>query len=306
MFATYATSRGRALIDRRLYLPQTWCDDAPRRRRAGVPADIGFATKPQLATQMLAATIAAGVPFDWVTADEGYGVNGAFRADLRHRGISYVLAVSCRTQVEVAVGKRRVDRLVAALPTTAWQAYTAGNGSKGPRRYHWAWVQLATTSTDRWLLIRRNPHTGELAYYLAWSPTQHPLRTLVRVAGARWATEEAFQAAKGNVGLDHYQVRNWTAWHRHITLCMIALAFLVSVTVIDAGDPPDEPAGPRPLLPDPRKPIALTVAEARRLLTALIPQPLRDATHALAWSTWRRLHQAAARYHHYRARLTDP
>src|SRR5512135_415778 len=192
VFATYATNRGRALIDRRLYLPQSWCDDAQRRRSAGVPADLGFSTKPQLATQMLTDAVGAEVPFGWVTADEVYGVNAAFRADLRARGISYVLAVSCRTLVELPVGRRRVDRLVATLPTTAWQTYSAGNGSKGARTYDWAWVQLAATRTDRWLLVRRNVNNGELAFYLAWSPGQHPLRTLVRIAGTRWATEEAF------------------------------------------------------------------------------------------------------------------
>ena len=306
VFATYATATGRALIDRRLYLPQSWCDDHDRRAAAGIPADITFATKPQLATQMLAAAVKAGVAFAWVTADEAYGVNSAFRQDLRERGISYVLAVSCRTRVDVAVGRRRVDTLVAALPAKAWQSYSAGPGSKGPRTYDWAWIQLAPTSPDRWLLVRRNPTTGELAYYLAWSPTSHPLRTLARVASSRWATEEAFQAAKGNVGLDHYQVRNWTAWHRHITLCMVALAFLVTVAVPNDTRPPTEAAGPRPFLPNPRKPIPLTVAETRRLLATLVIQPVRDATHILLWSNWRRLHQATARYHHYKRRIADP
>jgi SRSO17 transposase len=306
VFATYASPKGRALIDRRLYLPKSWCDDPDRRGAAGVPADVTFATKPELASGMLAATLTAGVPFGWVTADEAYGVNSAFRSDLRQRGISYVLAVSCRTRVDLVIGKRRVDTLVAALPAAAWQPYSAGHGTKGPRTYDWAWVRLAATSPDRWLLVRRNATTGELAYYLAWSPTPQPLRTLARVAGSRWATEEAFQAAKGNVGLDHYQVRNWTAWHRHITLCMIALAFLVTVTAADGAQVSHESTGPRPFLPDPRQPIAVTVAEARRLLAALVFHPVRDATHILRWSSWRRLHQAAARYHHYRRRIVDP
>ena len=164
---------------------------------------------------------------------------------------------------------------------TSWQSYSAGNGSKGRRDYDWAWINLADTSPDRWLLVRRNPTTGELAYYLAWSPTRHPLRTLVRVAAARWAVEETFQAGKGQVGLDHYQVRGWTAWHRHVTLCMLALAFLVSIAVTDTSvhtaAPPDV-TGPRPFLPDPRLPIRLTVAEARHLIAALITEPVRDTT----------------------------
>jgi SRSO17 transposase len=308
VFATYATATGRAFIDRRLYLPKSWCDDAERREAAGVPNDVTFKTKPGLATDMVAAALAADVPFSWVTADEAYGGNPAFRADLRERGVSYVVAVACNTQVHTRVGKQRADRLVTALPKTSWQSYSAGNGSKGRRDYDWAWINLADTSPDRWLLVRRNPTTGELAYYLAWSPTRHPLRTLVRVAAARWAVEETFQAGKGQVGLDHYQVRGWTAWHRHVTLCMIALAFLVSIAVTDTSVPTAVPdvTGPRPFLPDPRIPIRLTVAEARHLIAALITEPVRDTIHMLRWSTWRRLHQSCARAHHYKTRGTDP
>ncbi len=309
VFATYATDRGRGLIDRRLYLPNSWCEDAERRDGAGVPTDITFQTKPQLATDMLAAAIAADVPFSWLTADEAYGNNPAFRADLRDRGISYVVAVACNTRVRTAVGTRRVDHLVAALPPSSWQPYSAGNGSKGPRNYHWAWISLADTSPDRWLLVRRNPKTGEPAYYLAWSSTRHPLRTLVRVAATRWAVEETFQAGKSQVGLDHYQVRGWIAWHRHITLCMLALAFLNTIVATDtsaAHPAPNDPAGPRPFLPDPRVPIRLTLAEARHLLATLIIEPVSDALHILRWSTWRRLHQAAARAYHYKRRSVDP
>jgi SRSO17 transposase len=306
VFATYATDRGRGFIDRRLYLPSSWCEDAERRDGAGVPGDITFQTKPQLASDMLAAAIAADVPFSWVTADEAYGNNPAFRADLRDRSISYVVAVACNTRVRTAVGTRRVDHLVAALPPSSWQSYSAGNGSKGPRNYHWAWISLADTSPDRWLLVRRNPKTGELAFYLAWSPTPHPLRTLVRVAATRWAVEETFQAGKSQVGLDHYQVRGWIAWHRHITLCMLALAFLITIVAADTSAPPNDPAGPRPFLPDPRVPIRLTLAEARHLLATLIIEPVSDALHILRWSTWRRLHQAAARAYHYKRRSVDP
>jgi SRSO17 transposase len=138
VFATYSADRGRGLIDRRLYLPQSWCADAQRRAAAGVPAEVTFATTPQLAIDMLAAAIAATVPFSWVTADEAYGTNPAFRAALRDRGVSYVLAVARNTRVHTALGVRRVDRIVAALPPTSWQTYSAGNGSKGPRNYHWA------------------------------------------------------------------------------------------------------------------------------------------------------------------------
>ncbi len=186
VFLTYASPRGRALVDRRLYLPRTsWCEDSDRRAAAGVPDDITFATKPELAQQMVAAALDAEMPAHWVTADEVYGDNSAFRTFLRDRRVGYVLAVGCHTRVTLRTGPHRVDRLAATLPARCWQRYSAGQGSKGPRDYGWAWVELAAGSPDRWLLIRRSPATGELAYYLAWAPDPQPLTTLIRVAGSR-------------------------------------------------------------------------------------------------------------------------
>lgn len=314
VFLTYASPRGRALVDRRLYLPRTsWCEAPERRAAAGVPDDVTFATKPELAQQMVAAALDAGMPVGWVTGDEVYGDNTAFRAFLRDRRVGYVLAVGCDTRVTLHARRDRADRLATTLPDRCWQRYSAGQGAKGPRDYDWAWVELAEGSPDRWLLVRRSPTTGELAYYLAWAATPQPLTTLVRVAGSRWAIEETFQAAKSQVGLDHYQVRRWIPWHRFITLAMLALAFLavLATSTNAAHDDPDsghhDGASPPPYLPDPRRPIPYTLAELRHLLGHLILNPVLDIAHLLHWSTWRRRHQARARHCHYRRRLNaDP
>ena len=298
----------RALIDRRLYLPRSWTDDPERCAAGGVPADVEFATKPELALEMITEAVAAKVPAAWVASDELYGDNGAFRAGVAQLGLGYVLAVSCDHQVPAWPGGRRrlrAGQIAAALPAGCWQRVSAGTGSKGPRWYDWAWV--CAHQLGHSLLIRRGSD-GVLAFYRCWSPTPVTLVTLVRVAGMRWAVEEGFQAAKGQVGLDHYQVRTWTGWHRHITLAMLALAFLTACAAAAAPAPPADPwhharhSGP----------IALTAAEIRRLFNALIITPLRArqatrpraARHAQHWSRWRRHHQGQARHSHYQHRLT--
>jgi SRSO17 transposase len=301
VFLSYASPHGRALIDRRLYLPATtWCADTERCAEAGVPDDIEFATKPAQAAEMVYAALDADVPAGWVTADEVYGANTAFRTGLRERGVGYVLAVAVDQHVTTGAGRGRVDALAAALPQRSWQPHSAGQGSKGPRDYDWAWVGINPAATwgedDRWLLIRRHRHTGELAYYLCWAPSPVPLRRLVRVAGARWAVEESFQAAKGQVGLDHYQVRSWTGWHRHTTLAMLALAILTVLVANAAG------AAPRPRDRRGRELLHLTTNEIRHLLNVLIIQPAQPLIHYLRWSSWRRAHQALARRLHYRRR----
>ncbi|GGY20387.1 hypothetical protein GCM10010358_83340 [Streptomyces minutiscleroticus] len=210
VFLALATSRGRALIDRRLYLPEdSWSDDAERREAAGIPATVQFATKPRLATEMIDAALDAGATASWVTADEAYGQDPKLRAALETRGTGYVLAVACSPRVRINHGRTlaRADTVAGRLPATAWQRHGAGHGAKGPRHYDWAWIHTGT-DRHRHLLIRRNRTTGELAFYLCWSPATVPLSELVRVAGVRWSVEECFQATKGQVGLDHYQVRH--------------------------------------------------------------------------------------------------
>ncbi|AUY54777.1 IS701 family transposase [Streptomyces sp. CB01881] len=304
VFLAYASSRGRALIDRRLYLPDaSWCQDTERRTRAGVPDQAQFATKPTLAGQMIVAALDAGIGASWVTGDEAYGQDPHLRALLESHQVGYVLAVACSARVRINQGRpaARADTAADCLPASAWHRQSAGAGAKGPRYYDWAWIEIGTDG-HRHLLIRRNPSSGELAFYLCWSPRRVPLSELVRVAGTRWCIEECFQAAKGQVGLDHYQVRHWTAWHRHITLAMLALAFLA---VLAADATPARTADPnRPARST--DPIDLTIPENRHLLGALLITANTSPHGLLRWSNWRRRHQASARRSHYRRRLADP
>jgi len=295
VFLTYAARRGHALVDRALYLPRSWTDDAGRCAAAGVPAGTGFATKPALAAVMVTRAVQAQVPAAWVAGDEVYGADPQLRRTIRGHHLGYVLQVAANRRVPTGAGPIRVDQLPARLPRRAWQRLSAGAGSKGHRVYSWAWVGLQPEDPDdtgaHHLLIRRNEVTGELAYLRCYSPAPVPLRTLVRVAGQRWRIEESFQAAKGLTGLDQHQVRRWRSWHRWTTLAMLAHAFLAVATAAEREDAPTPPGL-----------IDLTVNEFRRLFDALIAGGRRSLATLLAWSTWRRRHQARARDCHYRRR----
>jgi SRSO17 transposase len=243
VFLAYASPRGRAFIDRELYLPECWTDDPPRCRAARVPEQVGFRTKPQLAQLMLERALDAGVPASWVTADEVYGGSPTLRQWLEGRGVSYVLAVKC-TEPLVISGpdgpvRATAEQLAAAVPAEQWVTASAGQGAKGRRLYDWTRIQLAAPATAgmaRWLLVRRSRRDGELAFYACSGPAGTSLVGLVRVAGTRWAVEEGFEQAKGEVGLDHYEVRKWPGWYRHITLALLAHAFL-AVTRAQATSP---------------------------------------------------------------------
>jgi SRSO17 transposase len=230
VFLAYAAPDGsRALIDRELYLPEKWTADRDRCRAAGIGDDVPFATKPQLARQMIARAVKAGVPFAWVAGDEVYGGNPGLRGWLEKEEISYVLAVACDETIAVPAGPRRADELAALVPAAGWQRLSCADGSKGPRLHDWALVD--TASADHRLLVRRSLSPGEkgeleLAYFLCYAPRGAALAELVAVAGARWAVEDCFAEAKNETGLDHYQVRRYRAWYRHITLSMLAHAFL--------------------------------------------------------------------------------
>jgi SRSO17 transposase len=247
VFLAYASAKGRAMIDRELYLPESWTDDRARCRAARVPEQVGFRTKPQLAQLMLERALDAGVPAAWVTADEVYGGSPTLRGWLEGRGVSYVLAVKCTELLEASAADRptagtartSVEQLAAAVPAEQWIACSAGHGAKGRRLYDWTRVELAAPATAgmaRWLLVRRRRRDGELAFYACSGPAATPLIGLVRVAGTRWAVEEGFEQAKGEVGLDHYEVRKWPGWYRHITLALLAHAFL-AVTRAQAANP---------------------------------------------------------------------
>jgi SRSO17 transposase len=243
VFLAYASPKGRAMIDRELYLPESWTDDEARCQAAKVPEEVGFRTKPELAQLMLERALDAGVPASWVTADEVYGGSPTLRQWLEGRGLWHVLAVKCTELLEVSspngVVRQSAEQLAAAVPAAQWIACSAGHGAKGRRLYDWTRVELAapaTAGTARWLLVRRSQSDGELAFYACFAPRDTPLIGLVRVAGARWAVEEGFEQAKGEVGLDHYEVRRWPGWYRHITLALLAHAFL-AVTRAQATSP---------------------------------------------------------------------
>ena len=225
VFLTYASSKGRALIDRELYLPVSWTADRDRCREAGISEEVEFATKPQLARRMLARACDAGAVFGWFTADEAYGDNPGLRTYLEDQDINYVMAISCDQRFSTPTGRGRADELAALAPKRGWQRLSAGQGSKGQRLYDWLLINPGNDT--RQLLVRRSLNKpDELAYYITHSNTAVPLVELVRVAGSRWAVEETFQFAKNETGLDHYQVRKYHAWYRHITLSMLAAAFL--------------------------------------------------------------------------------
>jgi len=198
---------------------------------------VAFATKPELARQMIERAIGAGTPFGWVAADEVYGQHTPLRDWLEQQGVRYVLAVPKSFPLVTAAGKMRAHEMAARVPAAGWQQVSCGQGAKGPRYYDWALI--ATTSRAHHLLVRRSltpdgKGERELAFFTCHAPAGTTLAELVTVAGTRWAVEECFQAAKNETGLDHYQVRRYDAWYRHATLSMLALAFL-QVTAAQRG-----------------------------------------------------------------------
>jgi SRSO17 transposase len=230
VFLAYASPRGRAFLDRALYLPRVWADDAARRTEAGVPPAVRFATKPQLAQAMLQRAFAAGVPAAWVVGDTVYGTDRGLRPWLEAERHAYVLAVPKTHRIWLGERQATAQAAVGRLPAHAWGRRSAGEGSQGPRWYDWAWLPLPGTGPagwGRWLLARRSVSgPREVAYYRVFAPAETPLEAVARAAGRRWAIEESFERAKGEVGLDQYEVRRWEAWHRHVTLALLAHAYL--------------------------------------------------------------------------------
>jgi SRSO17 transposase len=255
VFLGYASALGHALLDRELYLPKAWTEDRERCRQAGIPADRPFATKPQLACQMLARAFAAGLPAKWVTGDSVYGGDRHLRLWLEGRPQPYVLAVSGQEYVWWGAQQRQVKTILASLSPEGWTRLSAGDGAKGPRWYDWRWLPLAAPLAPgwrRWLLVRRRLSTPmELTAYVVFAPQATTLPEVVGVAGSRWTIESGFEEAKGEVGLDQYEVRSWTAWYRHITLAMWALALLtvmragtIAVEALKKSLPPPQTASP--------------------------------------------------------------
>lgn len=243
VFLAYASRRGHALIDRELYLPESWTADRKRCRSAGVPDGTEFATKPRQAMAMIGRALAAGVPFGWVTADEAYGQVKYLRFWLEQHDVAYVLATKVNDAVFTTDFRQvRADELVAELPARAWRRLSAGAGAHGPREYEWARVPLRILwepGRGHWLLARRSiTDPTDIAYYVCHGPRRSTLLDLAWIAGTRWRIEECFQQAKNEAGLDHYQVRSWRAWYAHITLSMLAHAWLaVTRSLVAKGEP---------------------------------------------------------------------
>lgn len=234
VFLTYAGARGHTFLDRALYLPESWTDDRDRCRAAGIPDDVAFATKPELAQAMLERALDAGVPAAWVTADSVYGDVKSLRVWLEARPIGYVLAVSGKdTVVSPDWRQRRISAYLADPPAAGWQRLSAGDGAKGPRDYDWVRLPLIAplvAGWARWLLLRRSvSDPTDVTPYVCFAPVGTTLAALVQVAGSRWTVEICFEAAKQEVGLAQYEVRSWTGWYRHVTLACLAHAFLTAV-----------------------------------------------------------------------------
>jgi SRSO17 transposase len=244
VFAAYVSTKGHALIDRQLYLPKAWAGDPVRRAAAHVPDTATFATKPALAVAMVQRALAAEVPFAWVAADTVYGV-GELEMALRRAGKGYVLGVTGSHRFNAWSPARSVsgtaEEIARRLCPSAWVRRSAGDGTKGPRLYDWAYLELADLDPEmvgappglgiwtRGLLIRRRLNDGKLAFFTTWCPEGTPLATLVAVEGRRWAIEDAFETAKNELGLDHNETRSWHGWHRHVSLVMLAFALLMVV-----------------------------------------------------------------------------
>jgi SRSO17 transposase len=313
VFLAYASGKGHALIDRALYLPEPWCADAGRRAEAAIPEQAVFATKPALAQQMIARALDAGVPCAWVLGDEVYGSDHKLQRWLEQREQPFVLTVRSNEKLwatkparegvrEKKTGWYTAAELTRARPASAWQSHSAGAGTKGERVYDWARLRLARrpgpprAQWQRWLLIRRNRKDPEdVAYYVVFGPANCSLGTLARVAGLRWTVEECFEVAKQEVGLDDYEVRSWHGWYRHITLAMLALAFLVAMRLKLNAEPPQtgKEAPSRPV-------VDFSVCEIRHLISRLLLRVEIALEHIFAWSFWRRMHQAVAKACHWK------
>lgn len=308
VFLSYVTAKGHTLIDRELYLPSNWCQDPLRCRSAGIPDSVRFQTKPELAIQMMKRLRHASIQIAWVVADTVYGGNLDLRIWLEAHHFSYVLAVACTELVGILTsqGERRYMQVreVEALRLQAhdWHRLTMGEGSKGPRLFDWACVPIL----HRWeqdghhfLLVRRNlSNPDEQTSYVVFAPQGTTLSEMVQACGARWKIEEDFETGK-DLGLDQYEVRTWIAWYRHITLVLLAQAFLTGICSDDRCVDMVEQESilhEESLLP-------LTRPEVSHLLGLLIWPSPRNVSMVFAWSWWRQRHRSRASYYHTRRRL---
>ena len=284
VFGLYASCHGHAFIDRALYLPKLWASDPARRRATHVPAAVGFATKPQLASSMIRRAIDVDVPFAWVTGDSVYGV-GAIEMDLRKAGKGYVLGVKSDHPFTSWLGKPLVsgtaEEIMQGLDVSVWQRLSAGEGTKGPRLYEWVYLELADRDASeydsgqsglwtRGLLIRRTLADGGCAYFTTWCPAGTAIETLVAVEGQRWCIEDGFETSKNELGLDHNETRSWHGWHRHVSLVMLAFAMLATTRHHANRQPPQKP--PPSMIRKHNKSSSI----GRRRKSAVLPPGLRS------------------------------
>jgi SRSO17 transposase len=246
---TYASGRGHTLIDRALYLPEARAADEEHRELAGIPEETAFATKPQLAAQLLERAHQRGIRAVFAAGDEVYG-GRELRQAIRTRGMGYVLAIRANARLAPGPGLTMTAAgAVKLIPDRGWQRLRTGSGTKGVRHYDWAMLQITADDTPddqdnghSVLLIRRHRHTRTVSFYRCWTPVPVPLRRLIAVAQIRWWIEEDHQLAKQVAGLDAGQVIRWRSWHRWSTLCLLAYIYLA--VTIAAGDATG--AGPAP------------------------------------------------------------
>jgi len=294
VFLTYASSRGAAFIDRELYVPEAWLQDPARCAQAGIPATVTFATKPELVQQMVTRARGAALPVRWFVGDAVYGAD-ALRLWLDSQKLWYVVAIACTTGIWKQGRQIAVAALIAQQPFSAWVRLSAGAGSQGERWYDWTWLRLPVACAEgmaQWVIARRSITTpNEFAYYHASASATTSLADLVRVAGIRWVIEVGFAQAKEELGLDQYEVRQWDAWYRHITLVLLMYAYLVALRVQAQQGDTDSTLVP------------ITVPEIRRIAHALAASP-EECQHRLSWSRWRRRHQAVAQQCHRQRRQT--
>ena len=297
---TWAAPAGHALIGRALYLPEGWAADEERRELAGVPDEITFKTKPQLAGDLLQHAHDQGIRAGFVAGDEVYGGRD-LRKSIRARGTGYVLAVRSNYAATLPSGRRLSVKTASNLVKPAtWQRMRTGSATKGAKDYDWAMIGILPDDTPddqedsghAFLLLRRHRYTGTVSYYLCWSPGPVPLAKLISVAVARWKIEEDHQQSKQVSGLDSGQVTTWTSWHRWTAICLLAYIFLAVAAAFQRAR--DEDAGILGLIP-------VTIPELlRQLRGTVIPEPRRDRAHRDGWSLWRRRHQYRARQAHQR------
>jgi SRSO17 transposase len=296
---TCAAPAGHALIGRSLYLPADWAADDERRELAGVPEEVMFATKPELAGRLLQHAHDRGIRAGFTAGDEVYG-GLDLRRGIRERGTGYVMAVRSNHMVTLPSGRRLTVKTAASLVKPAmWQRMRTGSATKGAKDYHWAMIEITPDDTPDghddghgFLLLRRHRYTGTISYYMCWSPRPVPLAKLIQVAATRWKIEEDHQLTKQVTGLDSGQVTTWTSWHRWTAVSLLAYIFLAVAAALQRAL--DEDGTLIELIP-------VTIPELLKQLRGIvIPEPRRDPAHREAWSLWRRRHQYLARQAHNR------